>query len=142
MLLLYWVNDAGELIVVDYKATAKDKEITSLGPVGGWQDSYRRQMEVYQWLLRANGHNVSNTGYFVYANGDASKDSFNDRVDFRTNVFPHHGNDAWVDATLLKMKECMDGDMPDMGQAAMGGDCDFCTYAKQRTQLTLRFLKK
>ena len=136
-----WVNEAGELIVVDYKATAKDKEITSLGPVGGWQDSYRRQMEVYQWLLRANGHKVSNTGYFVYANGDASKDSFNDRVEFRTNVFPHEGTDNWVEPTLLKMKECMDGEMPAMGQAAMGGDCDFCTYARQRTELTLKALQ-
>jgi 2-isopropylmalate synthase len=31
-----------------------------------WQDSYKRQMDVYQWLLRQNGLKVSNTGYFVY----------------------------------------------------------------------------
>jgi CRISPR/Cas system-associated exonuclease Cas4 (RecB family) len=136
-----WVNDDGELIVVDYKATAKDKEITDLGPVGGWQDSYRRQMEVYQWLLRANGHSVSNTGYFVYANGDASKDGFNDRVDFRTHVFPHHGSDAWVEPTLLKMKECLEGDMPPVGTAAMGGECEHCAYARSRTMLTLQALK-
>ena len=35
-----WINSDDELIVVDYKATAKDKEITSLGPVGGWQDAW------------------------------------------------------------------------------------------------------
>jgi CRISPR/Cas system-associated exonuclease Cas4 (RecB family) len=136
-----WVNEVGELIVVDYKATAKDKEITDLGPVGGWQDSYRRQMETYQWLLRANGHNVSNIGYFVYANGDASKDSFNDRVEFRTNVFSHEGTDSWVEPTLMKMKECMDGDIPSVGQAAMGGECDYCSYARSRTELTLEHLK-
>ena len=39
------------------------------------------------------------------------------------------------------MKECMDGEMPAMGQAAMGGDCDFCTYARQRTELTLKALQ-
>ncbi len=137
-----WVNDDDELIVVDYKATAKDKEITDLGPVGGWQDSYRRQMETYQWLLRANGFKVSDTGYFVYANGDASKEGFNDVVQFRTNVFPHYGNDAWVEETLLKMKECMDGDMPQVGEAAMGGPCDYCTYARQRTELTLKAIQK
>ena len=135
-----WVNDDGELMVVDYKATAKDKEITDLGPVGGWQDSYRRQMEVYQWLLRANGHPVSNTGYFVYANGDASKDGFNDVVEFRTNVFPHHGSDAWVEPTLQKMKDCLEGDMPAVGTAAMGGECDYCAYARSRTELTLKAL--
>ena len=137
-----WINEDNELIVVDYKATAKDKEIIDLGPVGGWQDSYRRQMEVYQWLLRAKGHKVSNTGYFVYANGDASKDAFNDIVEFRTNVFPHQGSDKWVEPTLLKMKECLEGDMPPVGQAAMGGDCDFCTYARSRTELTLKALQK
>ena len=63
-----WVRSDGELIIVDYKATAKDKEIKDLDPKGGWHDSYRRQMEVYQWLMRGNGFKVSDTGYFVYAN--------------------------------------------------------------------------
>ena len=137
-----WINDNGELIVVDYKATAKDKEITELGPVGGWQDSYRRQMEVYQWLLRSNGFDVSDTGFFVYANGDASKDSFNNIVEFRTNVFPHHGNTGWVEDTLHKMKNCMDGDMPKVGSAAMGGPCDYCSYSRSRTALTLAHVNR
>lgn len=137
-----WVNSLGELLVVDYKATAKDKEITDLGPVGGWQDSYRRQMEVYQWLLRANGFKVSDTGYFVYANGDASKEGFNNIIEFRTVVFPHVGDDAWVEKTLQKMKKTLEGDMPAVGSAAMGGDCDFCSYARQRTELTLKSLGK
>lgn len=136
-----WINEDNELIVVDYKATAKNSEITDLGPVGGWQDSYRRQMEVYQWLLRANGHQVSDIGYFVYANGDANADGFNDVVKFRTNVFPHHGSDRWVEKTLQQMKDCLEGDIPPVGQAAMGGDCDYCTYARSRTELTLKALK-
>lgn len=136
-----WVNDEGELMVVDYKATAKDKPVKELGPVGGWQDSYRRQMETYQWLLRANGHKVSNTGYFVYATGDASKDGFNDRVEFQTHVFPHVGSDAWVEKTLIAMKKCLDGDMPAVGQAAMGGECDYCAYARARAELTVAALQ-
>lgn len=137
-----WVNENDELIVVDYKATAKTKDITELGPVGGWQDSYRRQMEVYQWLLRANGHKVSDTGYFVYANGDASKDGFNDVVEFRTHVFPHVGSDTWVEKTLQQMKQCLEGEMPPVGEAAMGGPCDYCGYARARTELTLKALQK
>jgi CRISPR/Cas system-associated exonuclease Cas4 (RecB family) len=136
-----WVNEAGELIVVDYKATAKDKPVAELGPVGGWQDSYRRQMEVYQWLLRANGHNVSNTGYFVYATGDMNADGFNDTIKFTTHVFAHEGTDDWVEKTLIKMKECLDGDMPEVGEAAMGGPCEYCTYARARTELTLSSLQ-
>lgn len=132
-----WVNDDGELIVVDYKATAKDKPVTALGPIGTWHDGYRRQMETYQWLLRQNGHTVSNTGYFVYATGDMNGDGFNDVVNFTTHVFAYEGNDAWVEDTIHKMKQCLDGDIPAVGQSAMGGECDFCAYARARTELTL-----
>ena len=51
-----WVNHEGEYIVVDYKATSKDGE-ESLD--ADWQIGYKRQMEIYQWLLRKNGFKVS-----------------------------------------------------------------------------------
>ena len=129
-----WVNDNDELIVVDYKATSKASEINI---DSDWQISYKRQMEVYQWLLRANGFKVSNTGYFVYTNARVDLDGFNDRVEFVTKVIPYTGNDDWVEPTLKDMKNCLEGDMPAVGTAAMGGDCDFCTYARARTELTL-----
>lgn len=137
-----WINPSGQLIVVDYKATAKAAEITELGPVGGWQDTYRRQMEIYQWLLRQNGFDVSDTGYFVYANGDASKKYFKNVVEFRTNVFPHIGDDSWIEPELLKMKECLEGEMPEVGVSVMGGSCEYCTYARARTELTLTHIKE
>ncbi len=134
-----WVNDAGELMVVDYKATSKDREV---GIDSDWQIAYKRQMEVYQWLLRQNGFAVNDTGYFVYTNGRMDLDGFNDRVEFRTKIIPYTGNASWVEPTLRDMKVCLEGDMPAVGVAAMGGDCDFCTYAKQRTQLTVDAIKK
>ncbi|HMH31339.1 MAG TPA: PD-(D/E)XK nuclease family protein, partial [Methylomirabilota bacterium] len=135
-----WVNEAGELIVVDYKATSKASEITI---DSDWQISYKRQMEVYQWLLRQNGFKVSDTGYFVYANGRVDLDGFNDRVEFITKVIPYTGSDAWVEPTLEKMKACMEDDkMPEIGTAAMGGPCEHCMYAKARTELTLKALQK
>ncbi|MFT4532252.1 MAG: hypothetical protein ACI9T8_000263 [Candidatus Saccharimonadales bacterium] len=136
-----WEDEDGKLMVVDYKATAKDKPVVKLGPKGGWQDMYRRQMEVYQWLLRQNDFDVSDTGYFVYATGTQDRDGFNDKIDFETNVFPHHGNSDWVDQTLLDMKACLEGDIPAVGTAAMGGPCEHCEYAKSRTLLTLEALK-
>lgn len=133
-----WVNDAGELIVVDYKATSKASEINI---DSDWQISYKRQMEVYQWLLRANGFMVNNTGYFVYTNARVDLDGFHDRLEFVTKVIPYTGNDAWVEPTLVDMKACMEGDMPAVGTAAMGGECDFCLYARSRTELTLKAIK-
>jgi CRISPR/Cas system-associated exonuclease Cas4 (RecB family) len=134
-----WVNDAHELIVVDYKATSKDREVSI---DSDWQISYKRQMEVYQWLLRANGFAVSDTGYFVYTNGRVDLDGFNDRVEFKTKVIPYTGNADWVEPTLIRMKQCMDGEMPPVGDDIMGGECKYCAYARERTKLTLQHLKK
>lgn len=134
-----WVTPDGQLIVVDYKATSKAAEITL---DADWQIMYKRQMEVYQWLLRANGFEVNDIGYFVYTNGRLDLDGFNDRLEFRTKVIPYTGDDTWVEPTLTKMKECLEGDMPEVGTAAMGGECEHCAYARARTELTLQHLKK
>ena len=138
-----WETPAGELVVVDYKATAKTEEIKDLKPSGSWHDQYRRQMEVYQWLLRGEGHKVSDVGYFVYANGIGNGDGFFNKVEFRTNIFPHKGNTKWVEPTLKNIKDCLESnELPAVGTAAMGGPCEFCDYARSRTQLTLDALKR
>ena len=133
-----WVNENEELIVVDYKATAKQADVNI---DADWQIAYKRQMEVYQWLLRQNGFKVSDTGYFVYANARFDLDGFNDRVEFKTKIISYTGKDEWVEKTLVKMKKVMEGDMPSVGSSAMGGPCEFCSYARARTELTLKHLK-
>jgi len=132
-----WVTPKDELIVVDYKATAKKAEVKELGPIGGWHDAYRRQMEVYQWLLRRNDFNVSDTGYFVYANGIADKPAFDNKVEFRTNVFPYEGDARWVDKELENIKACLEGELPKNSE-----DCEYCNYTADRLQLTLEALAK
>lgn len=135
-----WVNSKGEAVVVDYKATAKDGDV---GINSDWQISYKRQLEVYQWLLRNNGLEVSNIGYFVYTNGNINAEGFFNKVEFKTKLIPYEGDDSWIEPTLVKMKSCLEDDnMPPVGESAMGGDCEFCTYARQRTELTLAALDK
>lgn len=135
-----WHNSAGELIVVDYKATSKDRDVSI---DAHWQKAYKRQMEVYQWLLRQNGFEVSNIGYFVYTNGRVDLDGFNNMLEFRTKLIPYEGNDNWIPDTLNHMKAVLENDgMPPVGKAAMGGACDFCGYAEARTRLTLEHIKK
>jgi len=134
-----WINEDGEAIIVDYKATSKATEVSLDAE---WQVSYKRQMEIYQWLVRRNGLKVHSTGYFVYTNGRMDMDGFFDKVEFRTKVIPYTGDDSWVEPTIIKMKACMDGDMPAVGTAAMGGECDYCSYARSRTIDTLKHLDK
>ena len=134
-----WEGEDGELIVVDYKATSKNKEVDI---DSAWQLSYKRQLEVYQWLLRQNGFVVSNTGYFVYTNARLDVDGFGDKLEFITKLIPYEGDDSWIEPTLDKMKKVMENEkMPAVGAAAMGGECEFCVYAKRRAELTLAALK-
>ncbi len=116
-----WVKPDGEYIIVDYKATSKDAEVTL---DADWQIGYKRQMEIYQWLFRKNGFKVSSTGYFVYCNGDADKDAFDGKLEFDIKIIPYTGDDSWVEKTILDAIECLKGNkLP-----APGLDCDYCKY--------------
>lgn len=119
-----WQNTAGEHIVVDYKATAKAGDIVALDQE--WHRGYKRQMEIYQWLLRQNGLTVSNTGYFVYCNGKTDKKAFDARLEFDLTLIPYTGDSSWVDGALLDAQKCLAGEsIPDSSEA-----CDYCAYAK------------
>ena len=117
-----WVNKAGELIVIDYKATSKDGKIESLDEE--WHRGYKRQIEVYQWLLRQNGFKVSDTGYWFYANASRDREAFDGRLDFELTLVPYKGSTDWIDDTLIALKACLDSEqIPPAGE-----DCDYCRY--------------
>ncbi len=120
-----WINSKNEYIVVDYKATSKEGDITSLDK--DWHDSYKRQMEIYQWLLRKNNLNISDTGYFLYCNGITNKKMFNGKIEFDLTLIPYKGSDNWIEKTLQEMKKTLESSIiPDASP-----DCDFCTYRKE-----------
>ena len=131
-----WQNSKGEYIVLDYKSTSKMGKIEELGNES-WHDQYRRQLAVYQWLLRGNGLKVSSTGYWVYANASKKRDGFDGRLEFELTLIEEKIDDKWVEPTLLKIKETLESD--DMPKNAAG--CEFCDYAKARTALTLEHIQ-
>lgn len=117
-----WVNPQGALIVVDYKSTSKDEKIEALDK--DWHDGYKRQMEIYQWLLRQKGFKVSDTGYFVYANASKDKAAFDARLEFEVTLVPYKGSTAWVEGALRDIKKCLeDADVPPKAPS-----CDYCNY--------------
>ncbi len=119
-----WVTPKGELLVVDYKATSKNDEVTL---DADWQDGYKRQMEVYQWLLRKNGFKVSNTGYFVYCNGRKDKEAFDGKLEFNIKVIPYKGSDKWIEKTVAEIKRLLNSSkMP-----AYTKECGYCEYQKE-----------
>ena len=116
-----WINPAGELLVVDYKATAKQGQVNL---DADWQIGYKRQIEVYQWLLRHNDFLVSQTGYFVYCNGNADAAAFDKKLEFEVTVLPYEGDDGWIDGALEDAKKCLD----DPKIPPPNPECDYCAY--------------
>tara|TARA_B100000886_G_scaffold287223_1_gene211822 strand:- start:206 stop:1024 length:819 start_codon:yes stop_codon:yes gene_type:complete len=108
-----------EIFVVDYKSTAgrKNDEGTALNQitlVGAYKESYKKQMDMYQWILRQAGFNVSRTGYFVYVNGDQHFEDgmLEDEIDkanmrFDVQLISYDADDSWVEETILELKNCL-----------------------------------
>lgn len=116
-----WINSQGELIIVDYKATSKSGEINI---DADWQVSYKRQMEIYQWLFRKNGFKVSPICYFVYCNGRKDSPGFNQQLEFDISLISYTGDDEWVEPKLHEIKKVLKSHQ--FPQAAIS--CKFCSY--------------
>ena len=124
-----WINPKGELIVVDYKATSKTDEVNI---DADWQMGYKRQMEVYQWLLRKNGFKVSNTGYFVYCNGRKDEVAFDGKLEFDIKLIAYKGKDGWIEGALKEIKKCLENEkIPPYTEG-----CEWCEYQKGILELS------
>jgi len=116
-----WINPQKELHIVDYKSTSTTKEI-SLNDE--YKQGYKKQIEWYQWLFRQNGFKVSDTAYFVYANGLKGDRIFDAKIEFEVQILTYKGNDSWIEPTIFKMKECLESDKIPKPNP----DCEFCKY--------------
>ena len=123
-----WVNPTGELHIVDYKATSKSSEVNLDAE---WQDGYKRQMEIYQWLFRHNDFKVSPVGYFVYCNGNADKEAFDAKLEFDVKIIPYEGEDSWIEDVVVKLHKCLASE----NIPSPGNDCDYCAYVNARTKV-------
>lgn len=131
-----WCSPDGELVVVDYKATSKKEAPSSKDDL---YDSYKKQVEVYQWLFRRNGFKVSPTAYFVYVNGNADAKAFDGKLEFSVCLIPYEGTDDWIEPTLHRMKETLSSDeIPAVGTSFGGGPCEYCAYRENAGKILLK----
>ncbi|MBI2888612.1 MAG: PD-(D/E)XK nuclease family protein [Candidatus Liptonbacteria bacterium] len=125
-----WVNPKGEVMVVDYKATGANQH--------NIYDSYQRQMEVYQWLLRKNDLKVLPTGYFVFARVDKgggfseTGEGIKGSLPFNIFVESYEGDDAWVEEAIHGARRVLD-----LSTApAADKECEYCMY-RESAQLSV-----
>jgi hypothetical protein len=112
-------------VVIDFKATAKKADILSSADVYNNGESYKRQLEVYSWLLQQNSFDVSDTGYLMYYNGDASKPHLGKEMHFRRTLVPFTLDTSWIGPQVEEMYNCLQLDeAPDFNNS----NCEDCLY--------------
>lgn len=123
-----WIDEDKNLIIVDYKATSTEKEI-SLDDE--FKQGYKKQVEIYQWIFRQLGFKVSDTAYFVFCNGLKDKEAFDAKLEFDLSIIEHQGDDSWIEPTLMEIKKVLDSDtIP-----AATENCELCQYVKKAKDL-------
>ncbi|GIW59341.1 MAG: hypothetical protein KatS3mg087_0407 [Patescibacteria group bacterium] len=113
-----WVNSQGELIVVDYKASGN--------AAGELYPSYKRQLEIYQWLLRQNGYTVHPRGYFICCRVDYAKGFAQGQLSFDIQLQPYDGDDSWLPTILDQARSLLDSEIPMPAE-----NCSYCKYLGQ-----------
>lgn len=112
-------TDTGQIHIVDYKSEAQgtgspEKYVPVPSSIDKpWKDGYKRQMDMYVWIARRKGFDVSDIGYFVYVDarhkgksGMLSKSEFNKaNMEFTASIIPYHADPGWVEPILYEVKD-------------------------------------
>jgi len=118
-----WINPTSKLHIVDYKSTSTSREISLEDE---YKQTYKKQIELYQWIFRQNGFKVSDIGYFVFANAKKTPEKFDGVLEFEMQIISHKGDDSWVEKTVFEIKKCLMSDtLPSSTER-----CEYCAYRK------------
>ena len=127
------INKNGELIVIDVKATAKNNF--------NWEETfknyeypkaYKRQLEMYQWLFKKNGFNVSNQAYLIYFNGKKNEQFFKQKLEFDMHLIKLDCTTDWVEEKIIETVNLLRSD----SFPRPSYSCEFCNYIKKRWNLS------
>ena len=108
-----WLNTkTDELHIVDYKSTSQKSPNKEITLDDYWKAGYKRQMDMYVWVMRRKGFSISSIGYFLYCDGDRFSEydflnSENASMQFKMSLIPYQVDTTWIVKTLLKIKECL-----------------------------------
>ena len=112
-------TETGKIHIVDYKSQAQgtrspnNYEVKPSSLNDPWKIGYKRQMDMYVWIARRKGFEVSDTGYFVYVDAQ-HKDVDGMLIDedpniawmkFNASILPYEADTSWVEPTLIEIKD-------------------------------------
>ena len=119
-----WVDAEGNVIVVDYKATAKTSPVKRLGTYP-YHDGYRRQLDIYSWLLQGQDNiNVSSRAFWLYVTARRGAAEFGGILTFDPALIEYKPDVSWIEPFLREIRAYVDSTkVPEMSP-----DCELCRY--------------
>ena len=108
-----WYNtETKQIHIVDYKSTSQKTEGKTISLDDPWKAAYKRQMDLYVWVMRQKGFDVSSTGYFLYCDGDRFSDynflkDHDASMRFAMSLIEYEVDTTWIEPTLENIKSCL-----------------------------------
>ena len=125
-----WFNrKTNELHIVDYKSTSQKSPNKEITLNDYWKAGYKRQMDMYVWIMRRKGFSISSIGYFLYCDGDRFSDydflqTENASMQFKMSLIPYQVDTRWIKNTLIDIRACLTSDIiPNHSET-----CEFGTF--------------
>ena len=144
--------ETGQIHIIDYKSEAQgtrspDKyEVKPSSINEPWKITYKRQMDMYIWIARQKGLNVSNIGYFVYVDAQ-HKDIEGMLIDknpsiawmqFNASIIAYEADTSWVEPTLVDIKNFLMNQSSIPNHTPKGDNftgCDLGRYAHEMIEV-------
>ncbi len=131
-----WLNTkTKELIVADYKSSAKKEELTQETYFDdGYKKSYQVQLDFYAYLLKGQkeindiDNDISKDAYFYTVNARGREKSFDSQILFDEKLIHYTINNDYLEDEIEKMIYTINSNkIPKSNQR-----CKNCAYARQR----------
>ena len=111
-----WLNvQTNQIHIVDYKSTSQKTPGKIISLDDPWKAAYKRQMDLYVWVMRRKEFDVSDIGYFLYCDGDRFSEYrfLNEdlaQMKFEISLIPYTSAIDWIEPTLYSIQDCLKRD--------------------------------
>ena len=108
-----WLNTkTNELHIVDYKSTSQKSPNKEITLNDYWKAGYKRQMDMYVWVMRRKGFSISSIGIFYTAMViDLVNTTFlilkMRRCSLKMSLIPYNVDTSWIETTLMDVRTCL-----------------------------------
>tara|TARA_Y100000022_G_scaffold62360_1_gene53534 strand:+ start:1060 stop:1842 length:783 start_codon:yes stop_codon:yes gene_type:complete len=108
-----WLNQkTSKIHIVDYKSTSQKKDNGPINLDDHWKSTYKRQMDLYAWIMKKKGFDVDDVGFFLYCDGDRfTENNFLKKekalMEFKMTLIEYKTNYDWIEETLKQIYQTL-----------------------------------